>query len=144
MSGPLDHARMLLRKAANDLVAADATLPAGAAFDTVCFHAQQAVEKSLKALLAVHDVCYPWTHDLVELLQVVTPHRPAVREFAAAIEDLTTYAVTVRHDEAVDPTPSDARAAVNVARQVHCLAESLVAGQSVASPPPSAGDVPPG
>ena len=58
MKAPLDHAKALLKKAANDLIAAEAIL------DTVCFHAQQAVEKSLKAILAFHDVSYPWRHDL--------------------------------------------------------------------------------
>jgi len=42
MKTPLDHARALLQKAANDLVAAQATLTTGKALDTVCFHAQQA------------------------------------------------------------------------------------------------------
>jgi HEPN domain-containing protein len=44
MKTPSDHAQMLLQKAANDLVAARATLATGEALDTVCFHAQQAVE----------------------------------------------------------------------------------------------------
>lgn len=43
----LDHAREFLRKAYNDLIAARAILATGEALDTVCFHAQQAVEKSL-------------------------------------------------------------------------------------------------
>ncbi len=59
MKTSLDHAQALLKKAANDLVAAQATFATGRAFDTVCFHAQQAVEKSLKAILALHDVEYP-------------------------------------------------------------------------------------
>jgi len=39
------------------------------AFDMVCFHAQQAVEKSLKALLAARDEEYPHRHDIGELTQ---------------------------------------------------------------------------
>lgn len=54
-----DHALQLLNKANNDLIAANATLLTGYAFDTVCFHSQQAVEKSLKAALALHDINYP-------------------------------------------------------------------------------------
>jgi len=38
MKSPLDLARALLQKAANDLVAAQATLATGEALDTVCFH----------------------------------------------------------------------------------------------------------
>ena len=70
---PSDHARALLKKAANDLTAARATLSTGQALDTVCFHGQQCVEKSLKAVLALHEVVYPWRHDLGELLELIRP-----------------------------------------------------------------------
>lgn len=60
MKSPRDLALALLEKAAHDLVAARATIATGDAMDTVCFHAQQAVEKDLKALLALKDVEYPW------------------------------------------------------------------------------------
>jgi HEPN domain-containing protein len=36
--------------------------------NTICFHAQQAVEKYLKAFLAFNDVDFPRTHDLDYLL----------------------------------------------------------------------------
>jgi HEPN domain-containing protein len=42
MKTPRDHAESLLLKASHDLIAARAILAAGDAFDTVCFHAQQA------------------------------------------------------------------------------------------------------
>jgi len=38
MKSPRDHALALLKKAANDLVAARATVATGKALDTVCFH----------------------------------------------------------------------------------------------------------
>jgi hypothetical protein len=34
---------------------------------TACFHAQQAVEKCLKGLLALHGQAFPATHNLEEL-----------------------------------------------------------------------------
>jgi len=71
MKSPRDHARGLWEKAEHDLVAGRATIATGKAFDMVCFHAQQAAEKSLKALLAVKDVEHPWRHDLGELLELV-------------------------------------------------------------------------
>ncbi len=81
MKSPRDHALALLKKAANDLVAARATLATGEALDTVSFHAQQAVEKSLKSILALWEVEYPWRHDLGELLELVKPLVPEVIPF---------------------------------------------------------------
>lgn len=54
----LDHARELLRKAYNDLIAARAILATGEALDTVYFHAQQAVEKAsrLFSLCTTHRI----------------------------------------------------------------------------------------
>ena len=49
MKDPAQLSRGLLLKAKQDRVAMEALLPVQA-FDTVCFHAQQAVEKWLKAL----------------------------------------------------------------------------------------------
>ena len=42
-------------------------LDAGGPYDAVCFHAQQAAEKALKAWLAVADVPIPRTHNLEDL-----------------------------------------------------------------------------
>jgi HEPN domain-containing protein len=55
-----------LAKAENDLTNAAHTLKLGASCptDTVCFHAQQCVEKYLKALLVVEGIDFPKTHDL--------------------------------------------------------------------------------
>ena len=43
------------------------SLPEGST-NTACFHAQQAVEKSLKALLTSWGIAFPKTHDLTRLL----------------------------------------------------------------------------
>lgn len=37
--------------------------------EQVCFHAQQAVEKSLKAVLLFRRIEFPFTHDLEELVE---------------------------------------------------------------------------
>lgn len=42
-------------------------------FDAVCFHAQQCVEKLMKALLIHLNVVPPRTHDLAELNRLLTP-----------------------------------------------------------------------
>lgn len=55
MSAPRTNYQAWLRKADNDLLNAENNLAATRApWDTVCFHAQQAAEKVLKAFLVFH------------------------------------------------------------------------------------------
>jgi HEPN domain-containing protein len=42
-------------------------------YDAVCFHAQQAAEKYLKAFLQEQNAPFPKTHDLIELLALCVP-----------------------------------------------------------------------
>jgi HEPN domain-containing protein len=65
MSDPADLPRLLLGLARDDEFAARSLLPVEGVADSILgFHAQQAVEKSLKAALAYRGVEFPYTHDL--------------------------------------------------------------------------------
>jgi HEPN domain-containing protein len=44
-------------------------------YDAVCFHAQQCVEKYLKARLQEEGIIFRKTHDLGALIRLVTTHR---------------------------------------------------------------------
>ena len=59
MKSGLDHARLLLEKAGNDLKLVEIGLQHDAPTDTLAFHLQQTVEKTLKALLAFHSIVFP-------------------------------------------------------------------------------------
>lgn len=39
--------------------------------EQICFHAQQAVEKAIKAVLLFYKIDFPFTHDLQELLDTI-------------------------------------------------------------------------
>ena len=60
------------------------------------FHAQQAVEKLLKAWLALLGKIYPRIHDLTELLEMVKTRDPSAARFDALVE-FTPYAVQFRY-----------------------------------------------
>jgi len=127
MKSPREHARALLDKADSDLIAATATLATGKALDTVCFHAQQAAEKSLKAILALGNVPYPFRHDLGELTELVKRAHPLDPALEADVLALTPYAVAARYDDVVSPTLGEARVAVEIARKTRALAGALLA-----------------
>ena len=70
-------------KAENDLTNAVHSLTLGerCPTDTVCFHAQQCVEKYLKALLVLRSIPFSKTHN-IRVLMVLVPEdlRPAIPE----------------------------------------------------------------
>jgi len=66
-------------------------------WDAVCFHAQQAVEKFLKALLQHHEIVFPKTHDLSDLLDRILAVYPDLVLYKDDLEWLTTFAVQVRY-----------------------------------------------
>jgi HEPN domain-containing protein len=135
MKGPLDHARGLALKAANDLIAGRATFATGSAFDTVCFHAQQAVEKRVKAVLALHDVEYPWRHDLAELIELVKPLMPTIALYENEILDLTPFAVEVRYDAEFAPSNERAKEALETATKIHELIQAAIESAAPQIPP---------
>jgi HEPN domain-containing protein len=86
------------------------------------FHAQQAAEKLLKALLTHHAVEFEKSHDIDYLLEIcarVEPRAGALRETASR---LTEYAVESRYPlPRRDPSPQEAREAIETAHEVRAL-----------------------
>ena len=65
-----------------------------------CFHAQQAIEKSLKAALFAHEIEFGRTHDLVKLTQLLRSRGIVVPVSDSQLRKLNPFAVTFRYDEA--------------------------------------------
>jgi HEPN domain-containing protein len=111
-----------------DLAMARAPLPAGATYEMLCFHAQQAAEKAIKAVLLSCSVDFPFTHDLAALLNLLPdaiPHPVAPLE----IVDLNPYAVTTRYPGELEAvTGEEYREALRAAEAVVAWAESILAG----------------
>lgn len=71
---PPDDPREWLNRARSNLARAKAKRK-GVYLEDLCFDAQQAAEKAIKALLIKLDVNFPYVHDLVELLTSVEEGR---------------------------------------------------------------------
>jgi HEPN domain-containing protein len=106
-------------KAENDLTNAAHTLKLreDCPTDTVCFHAQQCVEKYLKALLVLLDINFTKTH-VIQALVGLLPPGTAVELSLEEQRRLTAYAVAVRHPESPIPSLVEARKALALARRV--------------------------
>ncbi len=66
-------------------------------YDAACFFSQQCSEKYLKARLAEARQAVPRTHDLVELLDLVSPFEPLWEVLRPRLEKLSSYAVIFRY-----------------------------------------------
>jgi HEPN domain-containing protein len=88
----------LLALAREDLISAEALDKAERVSDSpVGFHAQQAVEKALKAAIASHDLEFPFTHDLGLLMQLCEDAGLELPADLAEADRLTPYAAAVRY-----------------------------------------------
>ena len=99
----IDDARLMQTKAKQDLSALrgmmDKTIFAEEIFG---FHAQQAVEKSLKAWLALIGVDFPLIHDLEELFALLKDQGQAVPDIFQSLVDLTDFSIQFRYDTYID------------------------------------------
>ncbi len=112
--------RQWIEKAEHDLRNAEHTLMLGEGcpFDTICFHAQQCVEKYFKALLVLHSTDFPRTHDLRVIMQLVSSCVDLGLPISEIVA-LNRYAVETRYPGHWEPiTRSEAEEAVAQARKV--------------------------
>ena len=96
-----DLAALLMRKAGQDIyvlnkMVDDETAPV----EIFGFHAQQATEKLIKALLAMNSVLFTRTHRLGELVDLATDNCITLPDGIESLVDLTPYAVEFRYDVA--------------------------------------------
>ncbi len=119
-----------LRHARSDLALARQVSP-DVLLATLCFHIQQAVEKSLKAVLVHQGMVFPYTHDLAHLITRVKDTGclwPASLDAAAA---LTVYAVGTRYPGGYGDIPEDEYTqALAMAQQVLDWAASVLCGST--------------
>src|SRR5450759_2396656 len=125
MTPPEEVARRLagdwLAKAATDLLVCERLSSQGAWFsEAIAFHAQQAAEKSLKALLVARQVEFPKTHDIERLVELVALGDAALAETLADAAELTPFGVEYRYPGEYAPVTAEAaNACVSLARKVH-------------------------
>ncbi len=97
------QAALLCAKSAEDEAVLD--LPVHDAIFT--FHAQQAIEKLLKAVIAAHGEVYPYTHNIQLLLDQIERLGVSLPEFDLPLHVFTKYGVAVRYDHVPQLAPED-------------------------------------
>ena len=131
MNKSREHARLLLEKAGEDLyvlqrLIGDAEAPDAA----IGFHAQQAVEKLLKAVLTSRAIAYTRTHDLAALLDLLRQNGIAPPPNADRLPRLTPYAAEFRYGrlppEGGEPQTLDRTLTLRCVREVRAWAEAIL------------------
>lgn len=99
-------------------------------FEDLCFDAQQAAEKAIKAVLVLRGRRFPKTHDLAELLDLVAATGLEAPSEVLKAKRLTPYAVAGRYPGvSEDASEEDYREALEAAERVFAWAERLVTEQ---------------
>ena len=126
---PPDDPREWLNRARSDLAIAKGRT-VEAYLEDLCYHAQQAAEKAIKAVMILRDIEFPYTHDLDRLLSVLGAFGEKSPERVGQAVRLTRYAGVLRYPvHFVDDEPVSEQTyeeAVAIAEAVVVWAEGVV------------------
>ena len=88
--------------------------------DIVGFHAQQAVEKYLKALLTRHQIEFPKTHVIRRLLILLEPVEPVIVDALDDANWLSPFGAEIRYPgDRAEALPGEEVRARQLAQEVH-------------------------
>lgn len=127
---PPEDPREWLNRAQSNLALAN-TQGAGVYLEDLCFNAQQAAEKAIKALLIQRGVAFPYVHDITQLLTILEQSGQEIPPSIRQAERLTRFAVLTRYPGvAPEVTTEEYAEAVRVAEAVVQWAEKLMSASA--------------
>jgi HEPN domain-containing protein len=96
--------------------------------DIVAFHAQQAAEKYLKALLTRHQIEFPKTHVIRRLLILLRSVEPGIAEELDGANWLSPYGAEIRYPgDRSETVPGDQVRALQLAQKVRDAVTAMLA-----------------
>jgi HEPN domain-containing protein len=120
-----EASRVLAQKAVEDATAVREFASNSEIADSIIgFHAQQAVEKWLKAVMAGRGLKRTRTHDVDRLLEILEKDGCELPPAGVRLDELTQYAVPLRYDQLLDAEPLDRDATVALVDEVGHWAEA--------------------
>ena len=126
-----DDPRAWLNRARSNVLRAKADIRLSDVYlEDLCFEAQQAAEKAIKAVLIRLAVRFPYVHDLTALLTLVEQSGIAVSESVREAGRLTRFAIVTRYPGLAEPvTREEYEQAVAIAESVLQWANDIVGKQ---------------
>jgi len=98
--------REWVNRARSDLLMAKSRTK-GIYLEDLCFHAQQAAEKAIKAVLIKHALKFPYVHDVGELLTLIENAGLKIPGLVKQAGKLTRFAVFTRYPGIAEPISED-------------------------------------
>src|SRR5436190_6665302 len=115
---PPDDPREWLNRARSNLVRAEKIIP-GVYLEDLCFDAQQAAEKAIKAVFVYRGLTFPYTHNLARLLRVLERVGQKIPQYVHRADKLTRFAAETRYpDISQSVTMRHYRSMVRIAKDV--------------------------
>ena len=96
--------------------------------EIICYHCEQAAEKSLKGILTAFHIEPPKTHDLVQLCKLCGERDGRFADLADACLDLTPYGVQVRYPSALERDEGVVACALRECRKFCAFAQQIFHG----------------
>lgn len=128
---PLDLARAFLEKGREDEVLLERLVSDRDVTDAIFgFHAQQAAEKCIKAVLAIEQVRPARTHDLTELFDEVRSEYIEVPEEFDQLKEWSVFAVDDRYPSNKPPLPVNRADALTLVVSVRTWAQTIIDAHS--------------
>jgi HEPN domain-containing protein len=123
---PPTDPREWLRRAHSNLALAKTTAPE-VCLEDLCFDAQQAAEKAVKAVFIHRGLHFPFVHDFADLLDLLKKGGVKIPKYVLRADELTSYAVETRYPGLASPvTKREYRSAVHVAESILRWAERQI------------------
>ncbi len=120
-----------LVRAKSNLALAKLDKPEEAVWEDLCFNAQQAAEKALKAVLQHKGIIFRYVHDLEEFIIQLEQHGVEVSNDIKQAVHLNQYAFETRYPGYLEPvTEEDCRRALQIPESVFAWAEGILREQS--------------
>lgn len=114
-----------MARARSDYALACSDKPSDTFWEDLCFHAQQAAEKSVKAVLLHRRIAFRFVHDIEELLTTAQQAGILIPDAVRTTVRLNDYAVHTRYPDDAEPVTEDEhREAVRLAGMMLAWADA--------------------
>jgi HEPN domain-containing protein len=126
LKDPTDPQAWLLRAKGNLNLAEKGGRLKGVLLEDLCFNAQQAAEKALKAVCLAQGMDIPKTHSLIHLMDILESRGIEIPKNVRDADILTQYAVQSRYPSLIEEiNKSEYKEALKLAAKVVFWAETI-------------------